>query len=304
MISSPIKKLKKEIIKLRPLEGERALTLQGQIRAQQILQAGKLDKLTDAGFCVTSQTDEDGILSWLVDRLDIQNRSFIEFGVNNYRESNTRYLISTRNWRGLVIDGDPDNIDIIRSDPLSYMRDLQAVASFITADNINSIFSSAGFTSRVGILSTDIDGVDYWILEKIQLPADIIVVEYNDFLGDQPVSVPYKSDFNRHDASPHGIYWGASLAAFRHLLEKRGYKFVGTNLIGVNAFFVHGDHADSISQWLGNVISNRCIMREARDAEGQLAFAQYSTFAANIAGLPLVRVDTGETVKAGDVVRA
>ena len=32
-------------------------------------------------------------------------KTFIEFGVQNYRESNTRLLLQLRNWRGLIIDG-------------------------------------------------------------------------------------------------------------------------------------------------------------------------------------------------------
>lgn len=303
MIATLNKKLKTAVNILRPPEGERGRVLQGQMRAQQILQLGKLAKLSDAGFCVTSQTDEDGILSWLVDRLCVQNQSFIEFGVSDYRESNTRYLLTTRNWRGLIIDGDPANIDVIRSDRVSYMRDLQAVASFITRDNINDIFAKAGFADRVGILSTDIDGVDYWVLEKIELEADIIIVEYNDFFGDVPVSIPYADDFMRFKVCPHGTYWGASLGAFRYLLERRGYTFVGTNLIGVNAFFVHKDHEQTIAQWLEAFVAHRCVMREARSASGQLAYALYKDFAREMADLPLIRVDSGETVSVNDVCR-
>ena len=222
---------------------DRALILQGQMRAEQILARGKLAKLSDAGFGVFAQTDEDGILSWLIDRLGVRNETFIEFGVHDYRESNTRYLLMTRAWRGLVIDGDPANIEAIRSDEVGFMRNLEAVASFITRENINDIIANAGFSGRVGILSVDIDGVDYWVLERINVEADIIVVEYNDFLGDAPVTVPYDPQFTRWSATPHGSYWGASLAAFRHLLEPRGYVFVGSNLIGINGFFVHPGHA-------------------------------------------------------------
>lgn len=298
------RKLKNSIFLIRQiLQLDRTLVLQGQVRAEQILARGKLEKLSDAGFGVFAQTDEDGILSWLVDRIGCKHETFIEFGVHDYRESNTRYLLLTRNWCGLVMDGDEKNIEAIHSDDVGYMRDLLAVPAFITRDNIADLIRSADFSERVGILSVDIDGVDYWVLERIEIEADIIVVEYNDFLGDVPVTVPYSPSFSRWLASPHATYWGASLAAFRHLLEGRGYVFVGTNLIGINAFFVHSDHADSIKEHLESVVIHPCTTRDARDSSGRISFQPYRAFAAEVADKPLIRVDTGETIKLGDVCR-
>ncbi|MGD9920007.1 MAG: hypothetical protein AB7V13_01005 [Pseudorhodoplanes sp.] len=277
--------------------------MSGQIRAAQVLGRGQLDMLSDAGFAVFAQTDEDGIISWLVDKLKLRNESFVEFGVHDYRESNTRYLLMTRNWKGLVIDGDLENIAAIHADGLSVMYDLEATAQFVTRDNIQSLIDASGLRGRLGLLSVDIDGVDYWVLERITSEADIIVVEYNDFLGNQPVTVPYTADFMRFATSPHGSYWGASLAAFRYLLEQRGYLFVGTNLAGVNAFFVHSDHAEAVLPHLMAIVHHPCKMREARDAEGRLAYRPYSHYIKQIAHLPVVRVDTSEVVALGQVCR-
>lgn len=287
----------------RTVQADRNRVLAGQIRAAQILDGSPLRKLSDAGFGVFSQTDEDGIISWLIDVLEITNESFVEFGVHDFRESNARYLLMTRNWKGLVIDGDPDNIAAIHADGLSVMYDLEAVAQFVTRENIQTLIDGAGMTGRLGLLSTDIDGVDYWVLERIISEADIVVVEFNDFLGDQPVSVPYSASFSRFSASPHGCYWGASLAAFRHLLEGRGYRFVGTNRLGVNAFFVHGEHAAAVSKRLTSFVHHPCRMREARDSKGRLAHKSYTAFVDEVAHLPVVRVDTNETLKLGQVCR-
>ena len=304
MIAGLQKKARNYLFRMRAsLQLDRSMILQGNIRAEQILGKGKLPCLSDAGFGVFSQTDEDGILSWLVDRLGVKTRTFVEFGVHDYRESNTRYLLATRNWSGLVIDGDSANIQSILKDEIAIKYDLQAVSAFITRDSIGGLIRAAGFTDRVGILSTDIDGVDYWVLERAGIEADIVVVEYNDFLGDLPVTVPYSPTFSRLAEDPHGVYWGASLAAFRSHLEGRGYVFVGTNILGINAFFVHADHAATIKQWLEDFVAHRCVMREARDSSGSQVNKQYREFTAAVASKPLVRVDTGETVQLGDVCR-
>ena len=123
--------------------------------------------------------------------------SFIEFGVETYRESNTRFLLVKDNWRGLVIDGSETNVASIRALSEYWRHDLTAVASFITRDNINDLFADAGFTGEVGLLSIDIDGNDYWVWEAIDVVSPVIVVvEYNSVFGPEAqVTVPYAADF-------------------------------------------------------------------------------------------------------------
>jgi len=59
-----------------------------------------LEQLGSKSFKVFSQFDEDGIISYLVKKLSIENKFFFEFGVENYIESNTRYLLMSKNWGG------------------------------------------------------------------------------------------------------------------------------------------------------------------------------------------------------------
>ena len=63
------------------------------VRAQRTLQ--RINTLADVEVCVFSQFGEDGILDWLVAQLPISRPLFIEIGVGNYLESNTRFLLGT-----------------------------------------------------------------------------------------------------------------------------------------------------------------------------------------------------------------
>ena len=49
--------------------------------------------IENAEFRVYSQWGEDGIIQYLVNQLSIPNKVFVEFGVENYTESNTRFLL-------------------------------------------------------------------------------------------------------------------------------------------------------------------------------------------------------------------
>ncbi len=281
---------------------EKQSVLLGEIRAQQIRGFGKIETLADAEFSVFSQWGEDGILSWLVDIVQPKAKKFVEFGVEDYRESNTRYLLMTRYWSGLVMDGSDENLAAILQDNISYKYDLKSVRSFITRENISEILSSNGMGDHLGILSVDIDGVDYWVLEAIQNSADIVVVEYNAMFPDAAVTVPYDPAFVRLQKHWSGLYCGASLPAFQHLLEKRGYKLVGTNKAGTNAFFVATAHFDRVMAQLDSVTVWPCNMREARDASGKLSFQRNRDCRLLLAELPFIDVTTGKTVSGKDIV--
>jgi hypothetical protein len=120
-----------------------------------------IDHLYDVEFKVFSQWGDDGIIQYLIRNLDIPNKTFVEFGVENYTESNTRFLLINNNWSGLVMDGSSENISYIKNDEIYWQYDLQAKHAFIDVDNVNDLISCAGFSEELGLLHIDIDGNDY-----------------------------------------------------------------------------------------------------------------------------------------------
>jgi hypothetical protein len=189
--------------------------------------------LREAEFKAFSQFGDDGIIQFLVSRLNLTDRQcqFVEFGVENYKEANTRFLLLNDNWRGLVLDSAPANIESIKQEDIYWRHDLTAATAWIDRDNINSIIESNGFSSDIGLLSIDIDGNDYWILERIDVVSPIIlIVEYNSiFQSTRAVTIPYDSAFNRTRAHSSNLYWGASIAALDMLARRKGYFFIGCN---------------------------------------------------------------------------
>ena len=160
------------------------------------------EKLSDYEFQVFSQWGEDGIIQFLVRKLNICSKIFVEFGVETYHEANTRFLMMKDNWSGLVIDGSKSNINMIKNQSISWRYSLTAVESFITAENINSIITNNGINGEIGILSVDIDGNDYWVTKAIDCIQPILLInEYNSVFGsDRAISVPYDPSFVRSSA--------------------------------------------------------------------------------------------------------
>jgi hypothetical protein len=282
------------------------LQLMGRMASWQVRPRLVISSLRDVEFKVTSQWGEDGIIDWLIERAQIPpaSQSFIEFGVETYRQSNTRFLLQNRNWRGLIMDGSPAVVATVKEDNLNWKHDLTVRAAFITRENINDLISSAGFRGDVGLLSIDIDGNDYWVWEALDVIRPIICIcEYNAVLGDvYPISTPYAPSFNRTQAHHSNLYFGASIAALRSLAMKKGYRFVGTNSAANDAFFVREDYAQRfVDSSLQNIQALPSFVRESRDESGQLNYIGGVGRLKLISTLPVVNVETGKTSRLNDL---
>ena len=262
----------------------------GRIESRQVLDADP-PGLRGKEFRVFSQWGEDGILQFLTREVPIERRAFIEFGVENYVESNTRFLLVNDDWSGLVIDGSADNIRYIREDPIYWRHNLKAECRFVTRENIDRILLDNGMSGEVGLLSIDIDGNDYWVWKEITaVSAAIVVVEYNARLGPEAVlTVPYDPAFVRAVADGSNIFYGASLAALRALGREKGYTFVGCNSSGNNAFFVRDDLMSPALLDLASkarFVANQ--FREARGADGALLYLDPEAEQAMVRNFPWV----------------
>lgn len=196
--------------------------------------------LNEYEFQVYSQWGDDGIIQYLINNIEISNKTFIEFGVENYLEANTRFLLINNNWTGLVLDGSLENINYIKSDDVFWKYNLHVKQAFITKDNINDLLKDIPFEKEVGILSIDIDGNDYWVWDAItEVEADIVIIEYNSCFGEnKPWTIPYDPKFVRKRKFPDMNYFGVSLLSLCDLGATKGYSFVGCNSNGNNAYFV------------------------------------------------------------------
>jgi uncharacterized protein YihD (DUF1040 family) len=275
--------------------------LHGKLLAQAHLQnLPTLKKdIQQAEFKVFSQWGDDGIIQFLVSYLDIPTKTFIEFGVEDYSESNTRFLLINNNWKGVVLDGNPKDIQYIQEDEIYWRHDLTAKQVFVTAENINQVIKESGFTGEIGLLHIDIDGNDYWVWKSIEVVNPIIViVEYNSVFGmDRAITVPYNPSFDRTEAHYTNLYFGASLKALVQLGEMKEYYFIGCNSNGNNAYFVRRNKIKDLeikSIQEGYVASR---FRESVDKKGNRTFITGENRIELLRGLTVVNTETGAIEK-------
>lgn len=239
-----------------------------------LVRSSKMSSIRDAEFSVFSQFGEDGILQFLIRAVPIANESFVEIGVEDYSESNTRFLLINNNWRGHIFDLGREHIEFVGRTGLAWKRDVTPISIRITKDNIDAVLAEAGLGGDVGVFSLDIDGNDYWVLDALSVVSPrIIVVEYNSIFGPRAaVTIPYDPDFDRQRAHHSGLYWGASLAALNHVATRKGYRLIGSNNAGNNAFFVRNDLVGELPTPSVEEAYVESRFRESRDKQGDLTY--------------------------------
>jgi hypothetical protein len=257
----------------------------------------------DAEFSVFSQFGEDGIIEYLVQRVPIENETFVEFGVEDYSESNTRFLLEHRNWRGLILDGDDAHERFLREHGLDWRHWIDARTAFVDRDNVDRLIGEAGVRGDIGVLSIDIDGNDLWVLERISVVSPrILVVEYNSTFGpDAEVAVPYDPDFRRTAAHWSNLYWGASIAGLDRVAREKGYVLVAGNNAGNNAFWVRNDVVGDVRPLAPSDAWAPSRFRESRGRDGALTYiGDHAERLALFHDMPVVDLTSGQTELVSD----
>ena len=255
--------------------------------------------LQEKEFSVYSQFGDDGIIQFLINLLNLKkkNGKFIEFGVADYFESNTHFLLINNRWEGFVMDGDKKNMNTLKSSPIFWKYNLKAKSEFITRENIQNLLKSSSF-DKIELLHIDLDGNDYWIIESLDLKTfnpDILILEYNAVFGPNKfISVPYDDKFNRFDAHYSGKYFGASLSALNYIAEKKGYYFIGCNSAGNNAYFLLNKYISKIPKINITEGYQTAGFREARNKNGELIYSDTNEEIKTLNGMSVINVLTNQ----------
>lgn len=214
-------------------------------------------------FRAYSQNSEDGILLYIFGLIGFESRRCVEICAGDGIECNTANLIINHGWNGLLFDGDPLRIKrgraFYRSCRDTFAWPPKLVQAWVTAENVNELIESHGFAGEIDLLSIDVDGMDYWIWRAIDVVRPrVVVIECCLHWGpERSVTVPYDPRF-RAQYGPYGAdYAGASVAAMVKLARAKGYRLIGCEKYGVNAFFLRSDLAQEL---LPEVSPAECLL--------------------------------------------
>jgi hypothetical protein len=188
---------------------------------------------------VFSQSGEDGIIEEIFNRIGTTNKCFVEFGVQDGLECNSTYLL-LKEWKGLWIEGSEKYYNQIKAN-FSHLQDnqLKVKNAFITAENIENLFDEHDIPKELDMLSIDIDGNDYYVWAAIKkYTPRVVVIEYNATM--RP-NIEWIKAYDPKSIWDKTMHFNASLKSLELLGLEKGYKLIGCNFHGTNAFFVRND---------------------------------------------------------------
>jgi hypothetical protein len=210
---------------------------------------GNVPQLSETGFKVFSQFEEDGKLLFIFSIIGMENKTFVEIGSDDGLNSNCANLVFNFGWYGLFIDGNEKGIKrgkkFYAKYPTPFHYPPQFTCAKVKRENINILLEEKGIKGEIGLLSIDIDGNDYWVWDALTAaqPKVVIIETHNEF-GFENIVVPYNPEYVY--PGKHPLYHGASPVAMVNLARKKGYRLVGANELGFNFIFIKNGIADQL----------------------------------------------------------
>ena len=214
---------------------------------QDLARKNERPPLSDTGFRVFSQFEEDGKLLFIFSVTGMKSKCFVEIGSDDGVNSNSANLYFNFGFHGLFIDGNPKSIRrgrrFFSTYPHPWLYKPKFVCAKVTRENINGLIEDAGIKGEIDLLSIDIDGNDYWIWDALEVidPRVVIIETHNEF-GMNNIVVPYDPDY--FFPGKHPVYHGASPVAMTKMANRKGYRLVGANELGFNFIFIKNGVAD------------------------------------------------------------
>ena len=215
-----------------------------------------------------SQNGEDGILWYIFSLIGTVNKKVVEICASDGIQCNAANLIINDGWAGLLFDGNDVLIkkgqEYYKTHPDTFVYPPKLCHAWITAENVNELITANGFRDEIDLLSLDIDGIDYWLFSGVSsvgsIFRDVLALQGTGVASghyqDGEILLAYRPDFKAEFVNGFGVYCGASLPAFVKLGKKKGYRLVGCQRYGFNAFFIRDDVGQDV---FAEISAERCL---------------------------------------------
>lgn len=198
----------------------------------QLYSTPKKPKLSDFARNDFSQWGEDGIIEKIFQIIGTTSKVAIEFGANDgFYFSNTANLWKKHNWKAILIEGNKKHFNTLLQNTHSF--DCLPICEYvgIKESSLETILKRYGVNEQIDLLSFDIDGNDYYVLQSLKtLRPRVIIIEHNPTL---PATLDL---YQPYDSASLCRGFGCSVGALNRIAESKGYKLVCITL--TNSIFV------------------------------------------------------------------
>ena len=185
---------------------------------------------------VYSQNGEDGMIAEIFSRIGTRDKFFVEFGIEDGTENNTRLLLES-GWNGVWLDANKEATARAADTFHSFIASgaLKIVNHPVTKDNVNILLESNDVPRTFDFLSLDIDQNTHHVWQSLQFTARACCVEYNAAI---PPVLELGAPYDPEKFWDGTNWFGAGLGALENIGRRKDLDLVGCDLLGINAFFV------------------------------------------------------------------
>jgi Methyltransferase FkbM domain len=168
---------------------------------------------------ITSQNGEDGLLEEIFRRIGEKNRWCFEVGAWDGKHlSNTHVFWRERGWSAVLVECNDESFAGLKRNTQEFpdVRALHRRVMPAGSDSLDTILQEAGAPRDIDLVSIDIDGNDYYMLESLQafMPR-VIIIEHNP-------TIPPEVEVVQEQGAPRARF-GASAGALTKLARAKGY---------------------------------------------------------------------------------
>lgn len=186
------------------------------------------------GISKFSIFNEDNIIQNYISSLHMKDKYCVEIGANDGISMSNTYSLFKKGWEGLVIEYDSINFS-----KLAYFyrgfSGVNLLRCKITPVNVISTLQASEVPKKIGFLNLDIDGYDYYVLEKLldSYRPSLICTEINEKI---PPPIKFTVNYDPDYAWAGDHFFGQSISQLFLLCQKFDYSLV--ELEYANAFLI------------------------------------------------------------------
>jgi hypothetical protein len=180
-----------------------------------------------------SNLEEQSRIAHYLERLKVPNKSCVDIGAGDGVTMSNTFALFLDGWQGLAIEYDPTRFAHLAR---TYLRlDVNIARCKVVPENVLSLLEGHEIPKQFGLLSLDIDGYDYFVLQQIlsKFRPSLICTEVNEKIP-PPLKFTVQYDPGYAWAGDH--FYGQSISQLDRLCSEHDYALV--ELHYNNAFLV------------------------------------------------------------------
>ena len=194
---------------------------------------------------IYSQNGEDGIIEYLLDKIEDKDYWCCEFGAWDGKHlSNTFNLVANRNYKSVYIEGDESKYqDLIKT--CADYNNIVPIKSWVGIEgdsSLDKILATTEISKKFDLLSIDVDGTDYLIWKHLlDYKPKIVVIEINSSFRPELTFTNEELDYNTMLSRSGEVNGGVNFKTCYDLGRSKGYRlFTHTgNLIFIDEDYSH-----------------------------------------------------------------